>query len=205
MKKSIAKIQPVSSIVENNTTTTVIDSNNNIFLKPSVEGAGFRGLHANNSWYDKAARLFDSGELVIEFPESFKDSTVIYKFGGKDYTVSLETVLQATLYEGITNNRLSECLEIWQKGFVGAGQVREWEKGRETSLMEKYPIFSELGFSGVSRQKGSKLLSAMKEGITKSDLSALESAGYKVSGRILSDDLLEPTVIGLKIEVPAEE
>lgn len=71
--------------------------------------------------------------------------------------------------------------------------------------MEKYPIFAELEFSSVSRQKGSKLLNALKEGITKEDLSAIESAGFKVSGRILSDDLLSPAVIGLKIEVPAEE
>lgn len=204
MKNSVQKMVPVSvSAVENN--NVVLNSSSNIFLKPSAEGAGFRGLHGNNSWYDKAARLFDSGELSIEFPESFKDSTVTYTFGGKDYSFSIETTLQAALYEGITNNRLPECLEIWAKGFVGAGQVRESEKGRETSLMEKYPIFAELEFSSVSRQKGSKLLAAMKEGITKEDLSAIEAAGYKVSGRILSDDLLAPAVIGLKIEVPAEE
>ena len=203
MKKSVQKIQSVPAVENNN--TVVIDSSNNIFLKPSADGAGFRGLHGNNSWYDKAARLFDSGELIIEFPESFRNSEVTYTFGGKDYSFSVETILQAALYEGITNSRLTECLDIWIKGFVGAGQVREWEKGREVSLMEKYPIFSELGFSSVSRQKGSKLLSAMKNGILKSDLSTLESAGFKISGRILSDDLLSPTVIGLKIEVPAEE
>ena len=204
MKNSVQKMVPVAPVVIEND-NVVLDASNNIFLKPSAEGAGFRGLHGNNSWYDKAARLFDSGELIIEFPESFRDSEVTYKFGGKEYTVSLETVLQAGLYEGITNNRLPECLEIWQKGFVGAGQVRESEKGRETSLMDKYPIFSELEFSSVSRQKGSKLLNIMKDGITQSDLSTIEAAGYKVSGRILSDDLLAPTVIGLKIEVPAEE
>lgn len=203
MKNSAQKMVPVSAIVETN--NVVLNSENNIFLKPSAEGAGFRGLHGNNSWYDKSARLFDSGELSIEFPESFRDSEVTYTFGGKDYSFSVETILQAALYEGITNNRLQECLEIWQKGFVGAGQVREFEKGREVSLMEKYPLFSELGFSEVSRQKGSKLLSAMKNGILKSDLATLENAGFKVSGRILSDDLLAPTVIGLKIEVPAEE
>lgn len=201
MKNSVQKIVPVPAVENNN--TVIIDSSNNIFLKPSAEGSGFRGLHGNNSWYDKSARLFDNGELSLEY--SLESGEVVYTFSGQSYTCKIETILQAALYEGITNNRLLECLEIWQKGFVGAGQVREFEKGREVSLMEKYPLFSELEFSSVSRQKGSKLLNALKEGITQADLSAIESAGFKVSGRILSDDLLSPAVIGLKIEVPAEE
>lgn len=202
MKKSVQKMVPVAPAVENNN-NIVIDSSNNIFLKPSAEGSGFRGLHGNNSWYDKAAKLFDSGDLSLEYsPES---GEVTYSFEGIEYPCKIETILQAALYEGITNSRLSDCLAIWQKGFIGAGQVREYEKGRETSLLEKYPIFSELEFSSVSRQKGSKLLNIMKEGITQSDLSALEAAGFKVSGRILSDDLLAPAVIGLKVEVTAEE
>lgn len=203
MKNSVQKLQPIATTASVDNNKVVIDKTNNLFLRPSAAGSGFNGIHGNNSWYDKSARLFDSGGLEIEY--NLVDGSAVYHFGGASFACNIETVLQAALYEGITNNRLEECFSVWQKGFVGAGQVRESEKGRDISLMEKYPIFAELGFSGVSRQKGSKLLNALKEGITKEDLSAIEAAGYKVSGRILSDDLLAPAVIGLKIEVPAEE
>lgn len=203
MKNNAQKLQPIATTASVDNNKVVIDKTNNLFLRPSATGSGFNGIHGNNSWYDKSARLFDSGELEIEY--NLVDGSAVFHFGGASFACNIETILQAVLYEGITNNRLEECFSVWQKGFLGASQARESEKGREMSLLEKYPIFAELEFSSVSRQKGSKLLNIMKDGITQSDLSAIESAGYKVSGRILSDDLLSPAVIGLKIEVPAEE
>lgn len=114
-------------------TNTILESNNNVFLKPSVNGDGYKGIHTKTSWFSKAGFLFEAGFTMNQACESVP---VNVEYSGKNYQISPDILFQAALYEGITNNRLSELLDCYSKGFVGKNQVRMSEKDNQ----EKNPF-----------------------------------------------------------------